>query len=118
MKLKTLPPTLRDKHRYIAFEVICEGDMTKDEVKEIIWNASLEVLGEVGTALAKPWLIKFDPKTKTGILRCDRKFVEHVRFALLLVSSYKGKRLMFRTLGVSGTIRRLKMKFLSQYGWK
>ncbi|BAA30588.1 ribonuclease P protein component 2 [Pyrococcus horikoshii] len=117
-KLKTLPPTLRDKNRYIAFEIISDGDFTKDEVKELIWKSSLEVLGETGTAIVKPWLIKFDPNTKTGIVRCDREYVEYLRFALMLVSEFNGKRLIIRTLGVSGTIKRLKRKFLAKYGWK
>ncbi|WP_048146610.1 ribonuclease P protein component 2 [Pyrococcus abyssi] len=118
MKLKTLPPTLRDKNRYIAFEIISDDEFTKDEVKSLIWEASLRVLGELGTALAKPWFIKYDPKTKTGIVRCDREYVEHLRFALMLATDFNGKRLIIRTLGVSGTIKRLKKKFLSQYGWK
>ncbi|ASJ16993.1 ribonuclease P protein component 2 [Thermococcus chitonophagus] len=115
---KTLPPTLRDKYRYIAFQVISEELLKKGEVKDMVWSNVLRVLGEVGTSMAKPWLIKFDEKSQTGIIRCDRNYVEYVRFSLALITEYKGRKVLVRTLGVSGTIRRLKKKFLSEFGWR
>ena len=117
-KPRTLPPTLRDKHRYIAFQVIGERPFKKDEIKKALWGASLRTLGELGTARVKPWFIKFDEKTQTGIVRCDRKYVEELRFALTMITEINGSRAIIRTLGVSGTIRRLKLKFLREVGWK
>ncbi len=117
-KPKYLPPTLRDKHRYIAFQVIGERAFMKDEIKRAIWEASLSTLGVLGSAKAKPWFIKFDEKSQTGIVRVDRKHVEELRFALMLVTEINGSRAIFRTLGVSGTIKRLKRKFLSEFGWR
>lgn len=115
---KTLPPTLRDKHRYIAFQVIGERPFKKDEIKRAVWDASLSTLGVLGSARAKPWFIKFDEKSQTGILRVDRKHVEELRFALTLVTEINGSNALFRSLGVSGTIKRLKMKFLKEFGWR
>ncbi|MBC7094857.1 ribonuclease P protein component 2 [Thermococcus sp.] len=117
-KPKTLPPTLRDKNRYIAFQVIGERPFKKEMIKKAIWDVSLKTLGELGTARAKPWFIKFDEKTQTGIVRCDRKYVEEIRFVLTLVTEINGSKAIVRTLGVSGTIKRLKMKFLKEFGWK
>ncbi|AEH24006.1 ribonuclease P protein component 2 [Pyrococcus yayanosii] len=117
-KPKTLPPTLRDKHRYIAFQIIGERPLKRNDVKRLIWEASLRVLGELGTAEAKPWFIDFDEESQTGIVRCDRNHVERIRFALALITEFNGTRLIVRTLGVSGTIRRLKRKFLSEFGWR
>ncbi|MDI3476023.1 MAG: ribonuclease protein subunit [Thermococcaceae archaeon] len=111
-KPKYLPPTLRDKHRYIAFQVIGERPFKKDEVKKAVWEASLSALGFLGSARAKPWFIKFDEKTQAGIVRVDRKHVEELRFALTMLTEINGSRAIFRTLGVSGTIKRLKKKFL------
>jgi len=117
-KPKYLPPTLRDKHRYIAFQVIGERGFKKDEIKRAIWEASLSTPGTLGSARAKPWFIKFDEKSQTGIVRVDRKHVEELRFALTLVTEINGSKAIFRTLGVSGTIKRLKRKFLAEYGWR
>jgi len=117
-KPKYLPPTLRDKNRYIAFQLIGERPFRKDEVKRAIWEASLSALGVLGSAKAKPWFIRFDEKSQTGIVRVDRKHVEELRFALTLVTEINGSRAIFRTLGVSGTIKRLKRKFLAEFGWR
>ncbi len=117
-KPKYLPPTLRDKHRYIAFHILGERQFTKDEVKRTIWDASLLALGVLGSARAKPWFIKFDEKSQTGIVRVDKKHVEELRFALTLITQINGSKAIFRTLGTSGTIKRLKRKFLAEYGWR
>ena len=117
-KPKYLPPTLREKHRYIAFQLIGERPFRKGEVKKTIWEASLSTLGVLGSAKAKPWFIRFDEKSQTGIVRVDRKHVEELRFALTLVTEINGSKAIFRTLGVSGTIKRLKRKFLAEFGWR
>ncbi len=117
-KPKYLPPTLREKHRYIAFQLISERSFRKEEVRKAVWEASLSALGVLGSARAKPWFIKFDEKSQTGIVRVDRKHVEELRFALTLMTEINGSRAIFRTLGVSGTIKRLKKKFLAKYGWR
>ncbi|WP_297497472.1 ribonuclease P protein component 2 [Thermococcus sp.] len=117
-KPKYLPPTLRDKHRYIAFQVVGERSFKKEEVRRAVWEASLSTLGVLGSAKAKPWFIKFDEKSQTGIVRVDRKHVEELRFALTLVTEINGSKTIFRTLGVSGTIKRLKRNFLSNFGWR
>ncbi len=116
-KPKYLPPTLRDKHRYIAFHVIGERPFKKEEIKRAIWDASLSTLGVLGSTRAKPWFIDFDEKSQTGIVRVDRKSVEELRFALTLLTRINGSRAVVRTLGVSGTIKRLKGKFLKEFGW-
>ncbi len=117
-KPKYLPPTLRDKHRYIAFQVVGERKFSSKEVKKAIWDASLSTLGTLGSAKAKPWFIKFDEGSQTGIVRVDRKYVEELRLALALVTNINGSRVIFRTLGVSGTMKRLKRKFLVEFGWR
>ncbi|NJF25620.1 ribonuclease P protein component 2 [Thermococcus sp. Bubb.Bath] len=117
-KPKYLPPTLRDKNRYIAFQVIGERPFKKDEIKKAVWDASLSALGYLGSARAKPWFIKFDEGSQTGVVRVDGKHVEELRFALAMLTEINGSRVIFRTLGVSGTIKRLKRKFLSEYGWR
>jgi len=117
-KPKYLPPTLRDKHRYIAFQVMGERPFTKDEIKRAIWDASLSTLGTLGSVRAKPWFIAFDEKSQTGIVRVDRNHVEELRFALTLLTEINGSKATFRTLGVSGTMKRLKRKFLAEFGWR
>jgi len=109
---KTLPPTLRDKRRYVAFRVIGERSLKREEVKKAIGRAALETLGVVGTAKAAPWLVEFNEETQEGIIQVNREHVEDVRFAVTLIRNVGGSRVIFRTLGVSGTMKRLRKKFL------
>ncbi len=112
MRPKTLPPTLRDKTRYIAFKLMGEKRFDGEEVKRALWRSFLDTLGIIGTANATPWLIEFDEESQTGIIRVDRAHVEDIRLALVLIKSVSGSRVILRTLGVSGTIKRLRRKFL------
>jgi len=117
-KPKYLPPTLRDKHHYIAFQVVGERKFSSKEGKKAIWHTSLSTLGTLGSARAKPWFIEFDEGSQTGIVRVDRRYVEELRLALTLVTNINGSKAIFKTLGVSGTIKRLKRKFLAEFGWR
>jgi len=52
-KLKPVLPSLREKKRYLAFEVISKEKINDaSQVSSAIWNASLQLLGQLGTAKA------------------------------------------------------------------
>ncbi len=45
--MKRLPPTLREKKRYVAFRVESEEPVSKEEISRAIWVHTLSILGEV-----------------------------------------------------------------------
>ena len=45
MKLRILPPTLRVKKRYIAFEVVSQVPLTRDDLINLIWDGSQDLYG-------------------------------------------------------------------------
>ena len=108
--LKTLPPTLREKKRYIAFKILYDDELSEGEVVNLIRRAVLEYYGIWGTSKANPWLVYYD--FPYGILRCQRENVDYVKASLILVREFKGKPINIICLGVSGTIRKAKIKFL------
>ncbi len=91
VKMK-LMPTLKEDRHYLVFE----GD--KDKVEQ----ALLEFLGILGYAKAGPILVEYS-KGK-GIISFNRKHADEVKSALLFYNIH--------TLGISGTIKRAKAKFL------
>jgi RNase P/RNase MRP subunit POP5 len=91
IKLK-LPPSLKEKKHYLAFE----GE--KDKVEK----ALSEFLGILGMAKANPRII--EAKKGHGILSFNRKYADDIRTALVFSGIH--------TLGISGTINKLKQKFL------
>lgn len=113
---RPLSPTLRDRKRYIAFQVISEQKVLGSDVFSSIWHALLNFLGERGVAEANVWLSKpnYDDVKQIGIIKCSHMSVEQVRTALALVQRIGDTRSIINVLGVSGTIRAAKAKFFGE----
>jgi ribonuclease P/MRP protein subunit POP5 len=108
--LKTLPPTLREKKRYISFKIIYHKELSGSEVVNLIRNAIINYYGVWGCSKSNPWLIDYNhPK---GLLRINRDEVDFVKSALITVSEYKNHPINIVILGVSGSIKKSRMKFL------
>lgn len=109
-ELKILLPTLREKDRYIAFQIISEEPVTCSDVEAAIWNTMLDFFGEYGTSWTSMWLIKnlYDEQKQFGVIRCNNKSVATVSTALGLISRLGDIRVIVKILKVSGTIKGLR----------
>lgn len=112
MKLKILPPTLRVKKRYIAFEVMSQLPLTREDVIALIWEGSQDLYGACGTGRFDLWIVKVwncnsnnHESIMKGILRCNRDELQSVRAILPTITKFRGRRVVFHTLGISGTIK-------------
>lgn len=118
-KLKILLSTLREKQRYIAFQVISEEgeEFTYSDLESAIWNTMLDFLGEYGVSKTSVWLLKdcWGPEKQIGILRCNNKSVQEIITTLGLIDRLGDTRVTFKVLKISGTIKSIKKKF---YGVK
>ncbi len=116
-KLNPLPPTLREKERWVAFRIIAERDdvtFPLEKVVNSVWNACMNNFGSVGCASIMLWVPSnlYDEKKRVGVIRCTSRTVEMVRFALATITEIEGEKVVFHVLGVSGTIKRAKKKFM------
>ncbi len=113
---KILPPTLRGKKRYIAFEVISEKNLDFSEVLNAFWHSLLNFVGELGTSETNIWFVKdtWEEKNQRGLVRCDHRYVEYVRSALALIDRIGDSRVIAFSLGVSGTMKAAKRKFFGE----
>ncbi|HLD49183.1 MAG TPA: Rpp14/Pop5 family protein [archaeon] len=109
---KMLPPTLRDKKRYIVFEIISEKPIEYGDFVNSMWNLMLEFLGEFGTAEAKVWLIQNLYQEQKGVIKCAHDYVENVRAFLSLIQIIGETKSVVRILGVTGTIKSIKDKYM------
>ncbi len=120
MKLKILPPHLRNKKRYLAFEVLSDNSLNREEVISLIWGAAGNLYGSCGVSRFNLWVVRVwqcgltEQNAVKGILRCNRDSVDSIRSIFPLINHFKGKRVVFHTLGVSGTIKSAKRKFIKQ----
>ncbi|MBI4399608.1 ribonuclease P protein component 2 [Candidatus Micrarchaeota archaeon] len=101
-------PTEKIKKRYIALRLESEKEIPANLVEYNIYKSILEFLGEYGYSLANPKLIKYNKSI--GIIRCNVNEVEKVKAALVLTSQINNIRVSIHTLGVSGTLNKLRTK--------
>lgn len=114
-KPKMLPPSLRSHKRYIVYHAISESPMAYGEFVNAIWNTLLALLGELAASDAKVWMIHnlYDANAQRGVIKCKRDSVEQVRAALSLIQQVGETRCVINVLGVTGTIKSAKNKYLS-----
>lgn len=110
-KLKTLLPTLREKNRYVLFQIISEEPISYSDLEGAILNTALDFYGEYGFSELSLWVMKnlYQPDKQIGVIRCNNKSVSKVIACLGLISRLGDVRIIFKILKVSGTIKGLKL---------
>jgi len=114
-KLKPILPSLREKKRYLVFEVVSKEKINNAEsVSNGIWQCSLQFLGQLGTAKAGLMVLnnKWDSMLQRGIIKVSHKHVDAVKAALMFANKVDNADVIFRSLGVSGILRKAENKFL------
>ena len=114
-KLKPVLPSLREKKRYLVFEVI-----SKEKIKDInlvsntISGCSLHLLGQLGAAKAGVMVLnnKWNAELQRGIIKVSHKYVDALKASLVFAQKVDDKEVIFRSLGVSGILRKAESKFL------
>ena len=99
-KIKPIMPSLKEKKRYIAYEIISEAMPGTQAVEKAITDSLLEFVGELGTAQAG---ILFP---KPGIIKVSHTSTEQAKAAIALVKQINGKQVALRTLGASGMLNK------------
>lgn len=107
--MKTIPPTLRDKHRYIRFRIHSGKQFEFGKVVKTVENASTQLLGDKGAAEADYWIIKnkFDHEKQEGVIKVRREHENNLRAALTLKKDINGSKGFFEVDKVSGSIKNL-----------
>lgn len=120
LKLKILPPYLRNKKRYLAFEVISESSINREEVISLIWEALGDMYGSQGISRFDLWVINIwgcdipGKNVMKGILRCKREEVTSIQSVIPTITRFRHNRIVFHTLGVSGSVHSATNKFIKK----
>ena len=110
MRLKPVLPTLREKKRYVAFEVQAEKSLPLDQVRSGIEKTMKAFLGDLGMARAGVLFLN-DWKNQRGILKASTRSVYEVKAALALVENIADHKAVVRSLAVSGTVDKLRRTY-------
>lgn len=110
--MKILPSSLRSRKRYVAFRVYSDCDIKKGELIKEIWMNTIHFFGENTASDINPWIVHYN--NNQGFLVCGHKHVGKTKVVMALINNINGKKVHVMVLGVSGTIKALKRKFLNK----
>lgn len=105
--IKSLLPSLKERKRYLAFEIISESRITDFNAvsSEIIYNTT-KFISEYGLAYAGIQVLPDKFKNNKGIMRINHKYLDHSRAALALIKNIGQQDAAVRSLGASGTLKK------------
>lgn len=110
-KIKPILPVLREKKRYLVFEVISEVQFQVNDVSKVVIDALNEYIGTKGASEAGILFLKDKFQSNTGIIRVNNKKLDDLKMALLLIKKVKNQDVIFKTKGVSGILKKAMEKF-------
>jgi len=102
--MKVILPTLKERNRYLVYEI--KSKKSFSDIKKELKKATLQFLGEFEYAKANI-LILDDFKKSRGIIKVNNKYVDKVKVALMLIKTFT-----VETKGVSGTLKKARIKFI------
>jgi ribonuclease P/MRP protein subunit POP5 len=114
--LRRLPSSLRHRKRYIAFRLIAFKDDFNPDKRDValkILENLISLFGETGSAHSGVWLEYFNGEY--GIVKCNSVALDKVKMAITLLNEMDGVRVLPVILGVSGTIKKCKIKYLEVF---
>ena len=113
-KIKPILPSLREKKRYLVFEVISKNKFTFNHVSHVLWNAMFNFLGQLGMSKAGVILLenKWSDELQKGILKVNHKNVDNVKASLMLATKINDEDVIVRSLGVSGILKKAENNYL------
>ena len=114
-KLKPVLPSLREKKRYLVFEIVSKEKINNiDQISSSIMNHSFKFMGQIGVAKAGIMVLKnkWNAELQRGIIKVGHRYVDDVKSALMLMSVIDNKDAIFRSLGVSGVLNKAEREYL------
>ena len=105
MKLK---PSLRQKKRYLVFELIADKKFSLSEVSEEVEKAIKEFFGQLGLSKASPLFLKekFNQEKQKFVVKVNHKHVDELKAALTLSKSIKNTPIIIKSIITSGTLKK------------
>ncbi len=108
-KIKAILPSLREKKRYLAFNIVSKGKI-KDfsSVSKAVWQGMLSFNGTKGAAQAGIWVLpeKYNSSLQKGLVRVNHKNVDSLKAGLATIQEIEGMPVVVKSIGVSGSLKK------------
>jgi len=115
-KIKPLLPSLREKKRYLAYEIISKGKFHDAvHINNVILDVTKDFLGDLGMARAGiiPLNEKWNEDMQRGIMRVNNRHVDDLKASFVFVKNISGKDVIVKSVGASGILKKLQQKYLN-----
>jgi len=95
-----LLPSLKQKKRYIVFEIKSSKEFLYSDLKKSIETALADFVGQLGLSKSSPMLIKEKFKDNKFIIKINHTHVDECKVALILIKKIKNIPVMIKSLVV------------------
>jgi len=99
-----LLPSLKQKKRYVVFEIISDQDFSKEDMEKEVFSALKSFLGDLGLSKAVPLFVKF--KSNKFIMKVNHNYTDELKSALILIKKIKNMPVILKSVITSGTIKK------------
>ncbi|MBW3003419.1 hypothetical protein KY328_03230 [Candidatus Woesearchaeota archaeon] len=110
-KMKPLKPSLKEKKRYLVFEIVSKTKFDFADVVTAVRKEFSRFLGELGMAKAGIAFLPDKWKANRGIIRLNHDMVDHVKASLTMVKDINGVEVIVKSVGVSGILKKAESKW-------
>lgn len=111
MKLKPILPSLKEKKRYLSFEILSSSSIPADEAGKATMDSCLTFLGTFEAGKASLMFLNDKYSNNNGVIKTNHRYVDKVRTALALITKINNDDVIVRTRIVSGTLKKAINKF-------
>ncbi len=110
--MKNLLPTLREKKRYLVFEVI--GDAGCNSSVAAVKGSFSSLFGSLESAAANIRAVK--SAGSRCMVSIGRKHVDRLKASIAMVKSINNRKVILRSVGVSGALNAAVSKYMNERG--
>lgn len=104
--IKPLQPSLREKKRYIAFEIVSKKNFSFSQASKAVLDSALKYSGIKGLADMGLVFLKEKFSKNKGVVRISTRNVNTLKAALTLVKEIDKIPVVLKVIKVSGVLQR------------
>ena len=114
-KIKAVLPSLKEKKRYLVFEIISKDKIIPNKIQEAIFKGCQQYLGELGMAKAGLLMLndKYNKEKQKGIIKVNNKMLNNLKAALCFVKEIDNQKVIVKSVGVSGILKKAENKYIA-----
>lgn len=107
-----LMPSLKQRKRYVVFEIVSDKKFSALEVEAEISRAMKDFFGQLGMGKASPLFLKekFNLDRQRFVVKINHKHVDELKAALTLSKSIKNTSVIIKSIITSGTLKKASLQ--------